>query len=107
MALKGAVRRRQVFKTQCLAERCHGDSQEACIALRGRNTLAYLAYDASQSILKPNSCLGSKVRPMARTPCGSRHRRTCLPCAGTGEPKRADGVASNTPPTSSCLSPPG
>jgi len=62
MALKGAVRRRQVFKTQCLAERCHGDSQEACIALRGTDTLAYLAYDASQSSPKPNACLGSKIR---------------------------------------------
>ena len=64
MALKGAVRRRQVFKTQGLAERCQGDAQEACIALRGTDTLAYLAYDASQSSLNPNSRLGSKVRHM-------------------------------------------
>ena len=64
MVLKGPVRRRQVSKTQGLAERCHGDSQEACIALRGTDTLAYLAYDASQASPKPNACLGSKVRHM-------------------------------------------
>ena len=29
MVLKGTVRRRQVLKKQCLAERWHGDSQEA------------------------------------------------------------------------------
>ena len=34
--LKGTVRRKQVSKTQCLAKECHGDSQEACIALRVR-----------------------------------------------------------------------
>jgi hypothetical protein len=36
MLLKGAMRRRQVSKTWCLAERCHGESPEACIALRVR-----------------------------------------------------------------------
>jgi hypothetical protein len=36
MLLKGAVRGKQAPKTQCLAEQCHGDSQEACIALRVR-----------------------------------------------------------------------
>ena len=41
------------------------ERQRALILPTGRNTLAYLAYDASQSIPKPNSCLGSKVRPMA------------------------------------------
>jgi len=39
MLLKGAVRRRQVSEKQCLAERCHGDSQEACIVLRGTSPL--------------------------------------------------------------------
>jgi len=43
MALKGPVRRRQVSKTPGLAERCHGDSQEACIVLRGKRPLTYLA----------------------------------------------------------------
>ena len=39
MPLKGAVRRKQASKTQCLAEKCHGESPEACIALRGMPTL--------------------------------------------------------------------
>jgi len=30
----------------------------------GTDTLAYLAYDASQASPKPNACLGSKVRHM-------------------------------------------
>jgi len=42
-ALKGAMRRKQASKTWCLAEKCYGDSQEACIALRGNATLTYLA----------------------------------------------------------------
>src|SRR6266446_3549867 len=50
MALKGPVRRRQVSKTQGLAERCHGDAQEACIVLRGKRPLTYLACDVSSSI---------------------------------------------------------
>src|SRR2546430_4356861 len=42
-ALKGAVRKKQASKTRCLAEKCYGESHEACIALRERNTLTYLA----------------------------------------------------------------
>jgi hypothetical protein len=42
-ALKGAVREKQAAKTRCLAETCYGESHEACIALRGRMTLTYLA----------------------------------------------------------------
>ena len=37
MLLKGAMREKQAPKTWCLAEKCHGDSQEACIALRVNN----------------------------------------------------------------------
>src|SRR5712691_6161094 len=48
MLLKGAVRRRQVSKTRCLAERCHGASPEACRALRGTPPLTYLACDVSE-----------------------------------------------------------
>ena len=43
MPLKGAVRGKQAPKTQCLAEQCHGESLEACIALRGMPTLTDLA----------------------------------------------------------------
>ena len=38
--------------------------QRALILPTGIPTLTYLAYDASQSIPKPNSCLGSKVHHM-------------------------------------------
>jgi hypothetical protein len=57
MLLKGAVRRRQVSKKPCLTERCHGDSQEACIVLRVRRealwrnvvtTLGYYRYPLSR-----------------------------------------------------------
>ena len=33
--LKGAMREKQAPKMWRLAEQCHGDSQEACLALRG------------------------------------------------------------------------
>ena len=36
MPLKGAMRGKQALKTWCLAEECHGESPEACIALRVR-----------------------------------------------------------------------
>jgi len=41
--LKGVVREKQAPKTQRLAKTCHGESHEACIALRGMQTLTYLA----------------------------------------------------------------
>src|SRR5713226_5721495 len=41
--LKGVVRGKQAPKTQRLAKTCHGESHEACIALRGMQTLTYLA----------------------------------------------------------------
>ena len=41
--LKGAMRRKQASKTWCLAKKYQGDSQEACITLRGMETLTYLA----------------------------------------------------------------
>jgi len=36
MLLKGAMRGKQALKRWRLAKECHGDSQEACIALRVR-----------------------------------------------------------------------
>jgi len=36
MLLKGTMRGKQAPKRWCLAKECHGDSQEACIALRVR-----------------------------------------------------------------------
>src|SRR6266446_8604285 len=41
--LKGVVREKQAPKTQRLAKTCHGESHEACIALRGMQPLTYLA----------------------------------------------------------------
>jgi hypothetical protein len=46
--LKGAVRQKQAAKRRCLAEKCDGESHEACIALRERNPLTYLACNVSQ-----------------------------------------------------------
>ena len=43
MLLKGAMRGKQALKRWRLAKECHGDSQEACIALRVKWTLTYLA----------------------------------------------------------------
>jgi hypothetical protein len=36
MPLKGAMRGKQSLKTWCLTKECHGESPEACIALRVR-----------------------------------------------------------------------
>ena len=62
--LKGAMREKQAPKTWCLAERYHGDSQEACIVLRGMQTLTYLAYDVSQRA--SNLTFAEGVRANAR-----------------------------------------
>ena len=43
MPLKGAMRGKQALKTWCLAKEYHGESLEACIALRGMPTLTNLA----------------------------------------------------------------
>src|SRR5712691_4361814 len=82
------------------------ERQRALILPTGTDTLAYLAYDASQSSPKLNFWEVGSDTWIFPSPCGRRHRHTCLPCAGTGEPQRADGAASNTPPPASCSSPP-
>ena len=106
MALKGAVRGRQVPKKQCLAERCHGDSQEACIALRERWTLTDLACDVRQSKRNRHPCVREESR---RDKCVKYlvddRGQPVIPSATTGEPQSAEGASSNTPPTASCLSP--
>jgi len=43
MPLKGAMRGKQALKMWCLAKECHGESHEACRALRGMPTLTDLA----------------------------------------------------------------
>src|SRR6266446_1660818 len=62
MLLKGGMRRKQASKRCCLAEGCHGDSQEACIAPRERRTLTYLACYVSQSGPKPHTPRGNRDR---------------------------------------------
>lgn len=58
MLLKGAMRGRQALKTWCLAEMCHGDEPEACIALRGTGTQTHLASCVCQQSLTPRSFCG-------------------------------------------------
>jgi hypothetical protein len=60
--LKGVVRGKQAPKTPRLAQPCHGESHEACLALRGMQTLTYLACDVSQGSQKPYWSDGSKGR---------------------------------------------
>jgi len=69
MLLKGAMRRKQASKTWCLAETCHGESLEACIALRGTYTLTYLACDVSQRRLKPCRRGRKDLRKEGYAPC--------------------------------------
>ena len=59
MPLKGAMRGKQALKTWCLAEQCHGESHEACIALRGMPTLTDLACYVSSWHQRPQSMGGS------------------------------------------------
>jgi hypothetical protein len=73
--LKGTMRGKQASKRWCLAERYHGDSQEACIALRGTATLTYLACYVSQWSLKPDNLYGSTDRDSSFTVnCQRSHR---------------------------------
>jgi hypothetical protein len=60
--LQGVVRGKQAPKTQRLAKPCHGESHEACLALRGMHTLTDLACDVSQGSQKPYLSEGSKGR---------------------------------------------
>jgi len=64
MPLKGAMRGKPALKTWCLAEKCHGESPEACRALRGMPTLTDLACAVSSWHPKPQSMGGS-------TDCGN------------------------------------
>ena len=106
MALKGAVRGRQVPKKQCLAERCHGDSQEACIALRERWTLTDLACDVRQSKRNRHPCVREESR---RDKCVKYlvddRGQPVIPSATTGEPQSAEGARRNTPPKPSNVLP--
>lgn len=69
MLLKGVVRKKQASKMRCLAEECHGESPEACIALREKWPLTYLACDVSLSSLQGGVC--AKQGPMPPPSDGS------------------------------------
>ena len=98
MHRKGAMRRREVSKRWRLAERWHGASPEARIALRGTLPLAYLPSSASQSSAKPPRRSRDRCRLQERC-CSRWERRTCVPSPGTGEPQGVDGATRNVPPT--------
>jgi len=88
-----------------LAEECYGESPEACIALREKWPLTYLACDVSLSSLQ---CVVRKAGTHASSigwECMGLQVNLTLPWRKTGEPQRGDGAFSNTPPTAFCLSP--
>src|SRR5262245_21560968 len=98
------MRRRQVSKMCCLAESWYGESPEVCIALRVICPLTYLASYVSQSHLKLPQESRSKDRCCLPAESGRRWcKLTCVPCTATGEPQRAEGAISNTPPNPSLL----
>src|SRR5215813_2508815 len=103
--LKGAVRQKQAAKTRCLAETCYGESHEACIALRERNPLTDLACDVSQSSGNHILVAGVRTRRLILSELDGNIGQPDLPYVHTGEPRRADGAASNTPPKAFCWSP--
>ena len=88
-----------------MAKEWHGESPEACRALREKWTLTYLAYDVSLSSLKG---LLYKVRTnddyIGWSVIGLQVNLN-LPWRKMGEPQRGDGAFSNTPPTPFRLSP--
>jgi hypothetical protein len=106
MVLQGTVRRRQVIKQQCWAERWHGDAQAACIVLRGTVPLTSLAYEVSPPTAI-NTPMGETRgrRPPQFSGTQGRGRSTCLPRPRAGEPQSVEGTASTTPSTPSCVSP--
>jgi hypothetical protein len=105
LLLKGVMRKKQAAKMECLAEECHGESPEACLALRETWPLTDLAYDVSPSSLKRllckvrtnDDCLGWSVIGL--------QVNLMLPWRKMGEPQSGDGAFSNTPPTAFRWSP--
>ena len=99
------MRQKQAAKTRCLAETCEGESHEACIALRERNTLTDLACDVSQSSGNHILLVGVWAKRIILVDPDGNTGQPDLPCVKTGEPQRADGAARNTPPQACCWSP--
>src|SRR5262247_1119928 len=86
------MRKKQASKMGCLAEECHGESPEACIALRETWPLTDLACDVSLSSLQ---CVvvakqGRMPPPSDGSAWGSRS--TCLyPGGRRGSPREGTG----------------
>src|SRR2546422_1400682 len=98
MLLKDAMRRRQAFKTWCLAVDGMVNPPEACILLRVITPLTDLVGYGRQLIPKRTLCGvgldGDK---------GSRSLEECigqpvLPSTSAEEPQREEGKVGNTPP---------
>src|SRR6266567_7486544 len=102
MLLKGVMRKKQASKMGCLAEECHGDSQEACIALREKWPLTYLACHVSPSSLQCacEAKQGPMPTPSDGSVWGSRSPDATLEEDG-GAPERGRGVQQHA--TSSIL----
>ena len=60
MPLQGTLRGQQALKPWCVAAACHGESPEACRALRGMPTLPQLAGDGS-AWPQPSHALGGRT----------------------------------------------
>ena len=100
MLLKGAMRERQAPERWCLAEERHGESPEARIALRETRTLTYLACDVSQENSEIRYGESKSQRGIGEAYCNGHTGQPGPPCVNPGQPQRAEGAASNAPPTS-------
>jgi len=105
MLLKGVMRKKQASKMECLAKECHGESPEACIALREKWPLTYLACDVSLSSLPCVLCNAGTHASFIGWERMGLQVNLMLPWRKIGEPQRGDGAFSNTPPTAFYLSP--
>ena len=70
MPLKGAMRGKQALKTWCLAKECHGESPEACIALRLCREAASKNGESLRVYRHPLSLWASAVRAISH---GEKH----------------------------------
>src|SRR5215471_1170718 len=104
MLLKGAVRRKQVSKKQCLAERCQGESTRSVPSLTG-NKHPDIPCLLCLPVKENQHPLGGKPRQRSISLCLGHTGKPVVPCVTTGEPQSADEAIDNTPPPASCLSP--
>jgi hypothetical protein len=107
MPLQGARRGKQTLKTWCLAEDCHGESPEACRALREMPTLTDLACAVSAWHQRPPSMGAVRIVAMHLSCLTNDNTgQPVFPRVTTRKPQSADGAVSHTPPPAFRLSPP-